>query len=198
MRVTLASGIAADIYLSQPEAWGTTLLRATGNALHLERLGAIPDQAATEEEVYASHGLPFIPPELRSGHEEFERFEEIPSLVTLSDINGEFHAHTTWSDGAASVRANGGRRGGTRLQPARHHRSQPGSCRRGRARRRTTSIAANRDRRSEWRSRRQDSWPARRSRFTGTARSISTTRRLRASMWSSPRFTPGCGNRETN
>jgi DNA polymerase (family X) len=104
MRVTLASGQVADIYLSQPAAWGTTLLRATGNTLHLERLGAIPDQAATEEEVYASHGLPFIPPELRTGHEEFERFAEIPSLVTLGDINGEFHAHTTWSDGAASVR----------------------------------------------------------------------------------------------
>jgi DNA polymerase (family X) len=104
MRVALASGQAADIYLSQPAAWGTTLLRATGNAEHLERLGAIPDQAATEEEVYASRGLPFIPPELRSGREEFERFAEIASLVTLGHIHGEFHAHTTWSDGAASVR----------------------------------------------------------------------------------------------
>jgi DNA polymerase (family 10) len=104
MRVTLASGLAADIYLSQPAAWGTTLLRATGNAEHLERLGALPDQAATEEEVYASRGLPFIPPELRSGREEFERFADIPSLVTSEDVNGEFHAHTTWSDGAASVR----------------------------------------------------------------------------------------------
>jgi DNA polymerase (family 10) len=100
----LASGQAADVYLSQPVAWGTTLLRATGTAEHLERLGSIPDQAATEEEVYAGHGLPFIPPELRSGREEFERFAEIESLVTLGDIQGEFHTHTTWSDGAASVR----------------------------------------------------------------------------------------------
>ena len=104
MRIDLASGLAADVYLSQPEAWGTSLLRATGSASHLERLGAIPDQAATEEEIYASQELPFIPPELRSGHEEFERFEDIPSLVTVGDINGEFHAHTTWSDGAASLR----------------------------------------------------------------------------------------------
>jgi DNA polymerase (family 10) len=103
VRVELATGQAADVYLSQPAAWGTTLLRATGNARHLERLGAIPDQAATEEEIYASQGLPFIPPELRSGGDEFERYHEIPSLVTLGDINGEFHAHTTWSDGAASV-----------------------------------------------------------------------------------------------
>src|SRR5215207_10433714 len=88
MRVVLASGHEADVYLSAPRAWGTTLVRATGNALHLERLGAIPEQAATEEEVYASHGLPFIPPELRSGREEFERFSDISSLVTLADING--------------------------------------------------------------------------------------------------------------
>ena len=80
------------------------LLRATGNALHVQRLGAIPEQAANEEEIYAALGLPFIPPELRSGGEEFERLGEISSLVTLADINGEFHAHTTWSDGAASVR----------------------------------------------------------------------------------------------
>jgi DNA polymerase (family 10) len=104
LRVLLASGLAADIFLSRPEAWGTSLLRATGNALHLEHLGAIPDQAATEEDVYASRGLPFIPPELRSGGDEFVRVSEISSLMTVSDINGEFHAHTTWSDGAASVR----------------------------------------------------------------------------------------------
>jgi DNA polymerase (family 10) len=104
IRVALARGQAADIYLSRPAAWGTTLLRATGNAEHLERLGAISDQAATEEEVYASQGLPFIPPELRSGRGEFERFAEIESLVALEDIHGEFHTHTTWSDGAASVR----------------------------------------------------------------------------------------------
>jgi DNA polymerase (family 10) len=104
MRVSLAAGRSADVYLSDPGSWGTSLLRATGNALHVERLGAIPEQAATEEEIYASLGLPFIPPELRTGDEEFERLGEIPSLVTLADINGEFHAHTTWSDGAASVR----------------------------------------------------------------------------------------------
>ena len=104
MRVSLANGLAADIYLSRPESWGTSLLRATGNAAHIEHLGAIPEEAATEEEIYAYFDLPFIPPELRSGHEEFERLGDIPSLVTLADIHGEFHAHTTWSDGAASVR----------------------------------------------------------------------------------------------
>jgi DNA polymerase (family X) len=104
MGLSLASGLSADVYLSHPESWGTSLVRATGNALHVQRLGAIPEQAANEEEIYAALGLPFIPPELRSGGEEFERLGEISALVTLADINGEFHAHTTWSDGAASVR----------------------------------------------------------------------------------------------
>jgi len=104
LRFVIASGMAADVFLTRPRAWGTSLLRATGPALHLEHLGAIPDEAASEEEIYASRGLPFIPPELRSGGEEFERVAEIPLLLTLTDIIGEFHAHTTWSDGAASVR----------------------------------------------------------------------------------------------
>src|SRR5829696_4536146 len=104
MRVSLARGLSADIYLTRPESWGTALLRANGSAAHLERIGAIPEEAATEEEIYATLEHPFIPPELRSGGEEFERAAEISSLVTLADIRGEFHAHTTWSDGAASVR----------------------------------------------------------------------------------------------
>jgi DNA polymerase (family 10) len=104
LRLHLSSGISADVYLTHPDAWGSTLVRATGNGLHLEHLGDIPELAATEDEVYANHNLPFIPPELRVGHEEFERYAEIPFLVAVSDINGEFHAHTTWSDGSASVR----------------------------------------------------------------------------------------------
>jgi DNA polymerase (family X) len=104
MRISLASGLSADVFLCRPEAWGTSLIRATGNARHVEHLGAIPEQAATEGEIYTTLGLPFITPELRTGGEEFERLGEISSLVTLADINGEFHAHTTWSDGAASVK----------------------------------------------------------------------------------------------
>ena len=105
LRLRLAGGMMADVYVTDPNAWGSTLVRATGNALHLERLGAVPERAASEEEVYAVHDLLYIPPELRAGHDEFERWSEIPSLVTTSDINGEFHAHTTWSDGSASIRA---------------------------------------------------------------------------------------------
>jgi DNA polymerase (family 10) len=103
LRLSLAGGIDADVFLTDPDAWGSTLVRATGDALHLEKLGPVPHHAATEEEVYAARGVPWIPPELRQGHAEFERWAEIPKLISLAGINGEFHAHTTWSDGAAGI-----------------------------------------------------------------------------------------------
>jgi DNA polymerase (family 10) len=103
MRVTLAGGLPADLFFTDASHWGSTLVRATGNAAHLDRLGTIPEEATTEEAVYASRDLPWIPPELRNGDEEFARWAELPLLVTVADINGEFHAHTTWSDGSASI-----------------------------------------------------------------------------------------------
>jgi DNA polymerase (family 10) len=103
LHLSLAGGIEADVFLTEADAWGSTLVRATGSALHLEKLGSVPELAASEEEVYAAHGLPWIPPELRQGHTEFLRWADIPSLIALPDINGEFHAHTTWSDGAAGI-----------------------------------------------------------------------------------------------
>ena len=103
LRLELAGGLAADIFFTEPSSWGSTLVRATGGARHLERLGDIPDVIATEAEVYARHALPWIPPELRDGDREFERWSAIDELVTIADINGEFHAHTTWSDGGASI-----------------------------------------------------------------------------------------------
>jgi DNA polymerase (family 10) len=49
--------------------------------------------------------LSFIPPELREGLDEIELAREnaLPALVTLADIRGELHAHTTASDGANTI-----------------------------------------------------------------------------------------------
>jgi len=62
---------------------------------------------ATEEEVYATVGLPWIPPELRENQGEIEAAREgrLPSLVTAGDIRGDLHAHTDWSDGRHSLEA---------------------------------------------------------------------------------------------
>ena len=103
LRIKLQSGIEADLFVPPPGSFGTALLRATGSANHLGLLNANLPEAETEEAVYRLLGLPWIPPELRQGSDELSRLGEIPQLVTLADVNGEFHCHTTWSDGSASV-----------------------------------------------------------------------------------------------
>ncbi len=56
---------------------------------------------ATEAEVYEAVGLPWIPPELREGGDEIRLAErgELPRLVSLEDIRGDLHMHTTATDG---------------------------------------------------------------------------------------------------
>jgi DNA polymerase (family 10) len=62
---------------------------------------------ATEEEVYAFLGYEWIPPELRENGGELEaaRAGSLPDLVTLADLKGDLHTHTTWSDGKDPLEA---------------------------------------------------------------------------------------------
>ncbi|WP_144510981.1 DNA polymerase/3'-5' exonuclease PolX [Bacillus sp. FJAT-22090] len=57
----------------------------------------------SEEDFYAHFDLPFIPPTVREDGSEFSKLEQLPLLVTLDDIKGDFHMHSTWSDGAHSI-----------------------------------------------------------------------------------------------
>jgi DNA polymerase (family X) len=59
----------------------------------------------TEEEVYAAVDLPWIPPELREGRDEIAlaAAENLPDLVTLADIRGDLHMHTTATDGEGTL-----------------------------------------------------------------------------------------------
>lgn len=61
---------------------------------------------ATEEDVYAAIGLPWIPPELREDRIEFKLAEqnELPELITEDDIRGDLHMHTTATDGQNTIR----------------------------------------------------------------------------------------------
>ena len=65
-----------------------------------ERIGG-----TTEEEVFAAVDLPWIPPELREDRGEFDAATagDLPELVSLDDVRGDLHMHSTWSDGTASI-----------------------------------------------------------------------------------------------
>ena len=65
----------------------------------------IPDSITTEKELFQFLGLAEIPPELREGLGEIDSAEaqQLPNLVTPSDIRGVFHNHTTASDGRGTI-----------------------------------------------------------------------------------------------
>jgi DNA polymerase (family 10) len=56
---------------------------------------------ATETEVYERLELPYIEPELREGGDELAAAAEgrLPELVSLDEVRGDLHCHTTLSDG---------------------------------------------------------------------------------------------------
>ncbi len=97
--------------------------RAIGRSLKVNEYGvfevtdaerADPDTRAgtriageTEAGVYDAVDLPLIPPELREDRGEIAAADagELPELVEEGDLNGDLHAHTTWSDGDYSIEA---------------------------------------------------------------------------------------------
>jgi len=91
-------GVPVELVAADPKRLGTELVRATGTRAYVEALGKLPD-APDEEALYARLGLPWCPPELRE--QPFRG--EPPALLERSDIRGDLHVHTTWSDGKASV-----------------------------------------------------------------------------------------------
>jgi DNA polymerase (family 10) len=100
-----------EIRITTPGALGTALLHATGTPKHVEQLAALgaslTSRFASETEIYASLGLPFIPPELRVGGDEIDsaRNGQLPTLVEVSDVRGDLHMHTMYSDGRDPIRA---------------------------------------------------------------------------------------------
>jgi DNA polymerase (family 10) len=61
----------------------------------------------TEEDIYKVLGVDIMPPEMREDRGEIEAglAHNIPRIVELSDIKGDFHVHTEMSDGNASMEA---------------------------------------------------------------------------------------------
>ncbi len=102
----LSSGILLKIHAAAVENWGGSLVRCTGSPSHVKKLGSSTRlKGSTEQDVYRTLGLQFIPPELREGHDEVELAARgaLPVLVTRKDIRGELHAHTVASDGSNTI-----------------------------------------------------------------------------------------------
>lgn len=111
-----------DFRLVSPEHFATTLHHFTGSKDHNVRMRQLAKERGekiseygveniqtgevktfeTEEQFFAYFRLPFIPPELRESGKEVDAYDGTP-LLTLSDIRGDLHMHTTWSDGAFSI-----------------------------------------------------------------------------------------------
>jgi DNA polymerase (family 10) len=62
---------------------------------------------ATEEEIFRSVGMVWMPPELREDRGEIQaaQHDALPELVVLDDIRGNLHMHSTWTDGADTIEA---------------------------------------------------------------------------------------------
>jgi DNA polymerase (family X) len=123
--VTTHNGVAVDLRIVPPEAYGNLLQHFTGSAEHSVELReravkmglSVSEHGITdsesgevtrygaEAEVYGRLGLDYIEPELREANGEIQAAAEgsLPDLVTLADIRGDLHCHTTISDGRNSL-----------------------------------------------------------------------------------------------
>jgi DNA polymerase (family 10) len=91
-------GVPVTLVVAAPATFGTELVRATGSAAYVEALEPLPD-APHEADVFVRLQIPYCPPELR----EDAGAAPPADLVGRSDIRGDLHCHTTWSDGRATV-----------------------------------------------------------------------------------------------
>ncbi|MFW6127910.1 MAG: DNA polymerase/3'-5' exonuclease PolX [Halobacteriota archaeon] len=121
--VRLDSGIQVDLRVVENKSFGSALQYFTGSKDHnialrkvsirkgykLNEYGLFKGDnwisGETEEEVYETLGLQWIPPEMRENRGEINAALEgnLPRIVGYSDLKGDLQTHTTWSDGAHSV-----------------------------------------------------------------------------------------------
>jgi DNA polymerase (family X) len=113
-------GLRFDLRVVPPESYGNLLQHFTGSKAHnvalredAVRRGLSVSEygvkdvetgevftARNEEELYERLGYQWIPPELREARGELDaaRKRELPALVEISDLRGDLHMHSTWSN----------------------------------------------------------------------------------------------------
>jgi len=121
--VVLNTGMQVDLRVVPRASWGAALIYFTGSQAHCVHLRRIAQQrgmllneyglmrggeslaGAEEADVYRALGLDWIPPELREDRGEIDaaRDGRLPLLLNRSDLRGDLHSHSTWTDGRASI-----------------------------------------------------------------------------------------------
>jgi len=123
--VLLDDGIQVDLRIVKPESYGAALQYFTGSKEHnvilrgiaiikglkLSEYGVFKKDTEeyvvgkNEKEVYNILDLPYIEPELRENKGEIEaaKTKGLPKLVDYSEVKGDFHVHSNWSDGSDSI-----------------------------------------------------------------------------------------------
>jgi DNA polymerase (family 10) len=122
--VRLHNGLEADLRVVPQKSFGSALQYFTGNKDHniktrhlaqgknlkLNEYGIWRGKkqivGRSEEEVYRALGLPYFEPEIRENTGEIEAAleDKLPKLVKYQEIKGDLQMHTTWSDGAYSIK----------------------------------------------------------------------------------------------
>jgi DNA polymerase (family 10) len=123
--IWLAGGLQIDLRVLPAHLYGNLLQHFTGSREHNIQFREIAARknlrvsengivdlsdgrtiaCRTEEEVYATIGLAYVPPEMRLGTGEIDaaRAGTLPCPVELADLRGDFHLHCTWSDGRSTL-----------------------------------------------------------------------------------------------
>ena len=117
--VRVEEGVQADLRVVHEDEFGAALQYFTGSKEHNIHLREIARKKGMkiseygifrgdkkiggrlEEDIYKALGMDWIPPELRENRGEIEAAQEgkLPRLIELSDIKGDLHNHSNWSDG---------------------------------------------------------------------------------------------------
>jgi DNA polymerase (family 10) len=126
--IIVREGIQIDLRVVNRESYGAALQYFTGSKAHNIQLRAIAKKeglkineygifridnkgiekkigGSNEEEVYKILGMCYIPPELREDRGEIEAAlkNTLPKLVEYTQIRGDLHVHSNYSDGSASI-----------------------------------------------------------------------------------------------
>jgi len=109
VNAALPDGFPVFIYSVDAEAFGTARWYHTGSEAYRdafeETYGSVP-VVSREADLFADREAPAHPPELREAvwADALDDLPDAESLITVSDLRGTIHNHTTASDGAHSLR----------------------------------------------------------------------------------------------